>query len=231
MILEQLNMIESTSDRSSYTYKITNYLIENRFSIVEYKINKVLDDLNISKSTLRRYALELGYKNFTAIQYQIYYEISARTHYRTPYKDDTFYPYLKDKKRIIVLGDETSISPLLVYKQLFRDISVPIDFQLYQAHPINQLDQMNVTTDDLVIFVSLFYSNLDFELGIFDEYTTLMQLLEDKHITHLYMGKVARKRELGEEYIEINEVSIVDRIHKLCLIFENIYGCLDNKQK
>lgn len=230
MILEQLNMVESTADRNSYTYKITYYLIENRFDIVEYQINKVLDDLNISKSTLRRYAQELGYRNFTAIQYQIYYEISARTHYRTPYRDDNLYPYLKDKKRIIVLGDETSISPLLVYKQIFRDLSVSLDFQLDQGQPIKQLAQMNVNSDDLVIFVSLFYSNLDFELGIFNEYTSLMAYLEDMHITHLYIGKVARKRELGEEYIQINATSIVDRIHELCLIFEKIYGYLDNKQ-
>ena len=230
MILEQLNMLESTTERDSYTYKITHYLIENRYSVVEYKINKVLEDLHISKSTLRRYSLELGYKNFTAIQYQIYYEISARTHCRTPYKDDSFASYLKDKKRIIVLGDETSISPLFIYKQLFRDISIPIEFQLDQAHPMNQLALMDVNKDDLVIFVSLFYSNLDFELGIFDEYTTLMKLLKEKQISHLYVGKVARKRELGEEYVEINGPTIVDRIHELCLFFEKLYGYLDNKQ-
>ena len=51
MILEQLNMLESISDRESYTYRITHYLLENRHSIIEYKVNDILEDLDISKST------------------------------------------------------------------------------------------------------------------------------------------------------------------------------------
>ncbi len=69
MILEQLNMLESTTDREGYTYLITHYLLENRHSIIEYKVNDILEELNISKSTLRRYSIDLGYKNFTAVQY------------------------------------------------------------------------------------------------------------------------------------------------------------------
>ena len=38
MILEQLNMLESTTDREGYTYLITHYLLENRHSIIEYKV-------------------------------------------------------------------------------------------------------------------------------------------------------------------------------------------------
>ena len=78
MILEQLNMLESTTDREGYTYLITHYLLEHRHSIIEYKVNNILEELNISKSTLRRYSIDLGYKNFTAVQYQIYYEVSTR---------------------------------------------------------------------------------------------------------------------------------------------------------
>lgn len=65
MILEQLNMLESTTDRDSYTYQITHYLLEHRHSIIEYKMNDILERLDISKSTLRRYSIDLGYKNFT----------------------------------------------------------------------------------------------------------------------------------------------------------------------
>ena len=39
MILEQLNMLDSISDRESHTYRITHYLLENRHSIIEYKVN------------------------------------------------------------------------------------------------------------------------------------------------------------------------------------------------
>lgn len=38
MILEQLNMLDSISDRESHTYRITHYLLENRHSIIEYKV-------------------------------------------------------------------------------------------------------------------------------------------------------------------------------------------------
>lgn len=231
MILEQLNMLESTTDRESYTYQITHYLLENRHSIVEYKVNDILEELNISKSTLRRYSIDLGYKNFTAVQYQLYYELSTKLFYRSCMSDVELWNKAAGKKRIVVLGDESSIAPLLTYKQIFRDTILPIDFQMYQSHPMKQLMQLNVTTDDIVFFVSLFHSNLGFETGYFDDYITLMKSLDERGIDHLYIGKVAKKKELNENFIEINEKCIADRIHHLCMIFENIYGFLDKIQK
>ena len=231
MILEQLNMLESTTDRESYTYRITHYLLENRHSIIEYKVNDILEELNISKSTLRRYSIDLGFKNFTAVQYQIYYEVTTRPFYRSCQYDEVLWDKIKDKKRIIVLGDESSIAPLLIYKQIFRETKLPIDFQMYQSHPVKQLMQLNVTTDDFVFFVSLFHSNLGFEIGYFDDYITLMKSLEDRGIDHIYIGKVAKKKELHENFIEINEKCTADRIQHLCMVFENIYGLLDNIQK
>ena len=231
MILEQMNMLESTTDRESYTYQITHYLLENRHSIVEYKVNDILEELNISKSTLRRYSIDLGYKNFTAVQYQIYFEVTTRPLYRSCMSDEGLWNKVEGKKRIIVLGDESSIAPLLIYKQIFRDTILSIDFQMYQPHSVKQLSQLNVTRDDLVFFVSLFHSNLGFELGYFDDYITLIKSLEERGIDHLYIGKVAKKKELHENFIEINEKCIADRIHHLCMIFENIYGFLDNIQK
>lgn len=231
MILEQLNMLESTTDRESYTYQITHYLLENRHSIVEYKVNDILEELNISKSTLRRYSIDLGYKNFTAVQYQIYYELSTKLFYRSCMSDEELWNKVAGKKRIVVLGDESSIAPLLAYKQIFRDTILPIDFQMCQSLPMKQLMQINVTTDDIVFFVSLFHSNLGFELGYFDDYITLMKSLDERGIDHLYIGKVAKKKELNENFIEINEKCIADRIHHLCMIFENIYGFLDKIQK
>lgn len=231
MILEQLNMLESTTDRESYTYLITHYLLENRHSIIEYKVNDILEELNISKSTLRRYSIDLGFKNFTAVQYQLYYELSTKLLYRSCISAEELWNKVAGKKRIVVLGDESSIAPLLAYKQLFRDTILPIDFQMYQSLPMKQLMQLDVTTDDIVFFVSLFHSNLGFELGYFDDYITLMKSLDERGIDHLYIGKVAKKKELNENFIEINEKCIADRIHHLCMIFENIYGFLDKIQK
>lgn len=231
MILEQLNMLESTTDRESYTYRITHYLLENRHSIIEYKVNDILEDLDISKSTLRRYSIDLGYKNFTAVQYQLYYEFTTRSFYRAYTSDDKLWEIVKDKRRIIVLGDESSIAPLLVYKQIFRETKLPIDFQMYQSFPMKQLMELDVTEEDIVFFVSLFHSNLGFEVGYLDDYFPLMESLKERGIEHLYIGKVAKKKELEENYIEINEKCIADRIHHLCMIFENLYGCLDNIQK
>ena len=228
MILEQLNMLESTTNRDSYTYQITHYLLENRHSIIEYKMNDILEQLDISKSTLRRYSIDLGYKNFTDVQYQIYYEVTTRPLYRSCVSDEELWIKLEGKKRIIILGDESSIAPLLVYKQIFRDTILPIDFQMYQPQGIKQLTQLNVTTDDIVFFVSLFHSNLGFETGYFDDYITLMKSLEEKGINHIYIGKVAKKKELHENFIEVSDRCIADRIHHLCMIFEKIYGNLDN---
>ena len=145
--------------------------------------------------------------------------------------DEELWNKVAGKKRIVVLGDESSIAPLLAYKQIFRDTILPIDFQMYQSLPMKQLMQLNVTTDDIVFFVSLFHSNLGFELGYFDDYITLMKSLDERGIDHLYIGKVAKKKELNENFIEINEKCIADRIHHLCMIFENIYGFLDKIQK
>lgn len=231
MILEQLNTIEATAERESYLYKITHYLLENSDSLIEYKVNRILKDLDISKSTLRRYVLELGYKNFTAIQYQIYYEMNSGFRYRPKGIQEDIWKGIERKRRIIVFGDEHSLSPLLIYRHLFKNTIVPIDFCFHQNHPVSLLSEMDVSDEDIVFFVSLYYSNLDFELGFFDEYMTFMNVLNERHISHLYIGKVARKKELENHFIEINEQSIADRIYHLCQIFENIYAYLDKIQR
>ena len=51
-----------------------------------------------------------------------------------------------------------------------------------------------------------------------------MESLEQRNIEHIYIGKVAKKKELNENYIEIDERCIADRIHHLCMILKYIWN-------
>lgn len=76
--------------------------------------------------------------------------------------------------------------------------------------------------DDLVIIVSLYKSDLDLMAEFFSGYLELKQILKDRKVDYLYVGKVATgNRDLDECY-KIDENNFSDAIYQLCCLFEMI---------
>ena len=231
MIIEQLNTLLVTMDDTSNEYIIAYYILHHGNEIIELKMIDVLKDIGISKSTLTRFCQLLGYKNFTEVQYQTFLEWNSMQKYHNDVEQDEKYTYLRslivNKKRIILFGDGYSLSPLLIYKQIFLNIGIQLEMKFHYNRPIEVLDQYQLNENDIVLYVSICQTNLDLYLSIFDHYIEMIDYLKEKNISFLYIGKMARDNN-KEDYIEIHEhQNISDDIHELCDIFENVYNILD----
>ncbi|MED9810948.1 MAG: hypothetical protein UFX20_02470 [Longibaculum muris] len=230
MIVEQLNTLLTISDHDSNEYLISTYLLNNWKNIVNYKMNEVLMEIPVSKSTLSRFCKTLGYRNFTDVQYQLFFEMS-KVH---PYKNNVeleevihLKPVLKNKKRIVVIGDENSMTPLLIYKQIFFNIGIEFVMKFKNSRPIDVLQEFCVSQEDIVIYVSLYKTNLELFANIFEHYIEVIDYLRKQDISYIYIGQMVDKKENEEYFLQIKPSSNVsDLIFQLCQAFEKIYALL-----
>lgn len=234
MIVDKLNTLLVTTSNDSNEYHISSYLLTHWQSIIDKKVSEILKEINVSKSTLLRYCKILGYKNFTEVQYQLFYEMSKIGHYNSNVQLDREILNLeflfKNKKRIIILGDDSSIGALLIYKSLFFNIGVELCFKLIGTRMHGTLEEYNIDRDDIVIYISLYMTNLELSINYFNSYTNIIDNLITKNIPFIYIGQLAQIHENENYFIEIkNNENISDGIFQLCEIFEKIYKILDKK--
>lgn len=240
MIIEQLNTLLTVMDKDSNEYIISAYLLNHWQYIINDKVSDILNQIGISKSTLSRFCKTLGYRHFTDVQYQLFFEMSKVHHYENHVELDNEIMNIKylliQKKRIIVIGDESSISPLLIYKQLFFHLGIDFILRLKNSKPIHVLEEFSVRQNDVVIYISLFKTNLELLVNIFEHYIELTDYLKKENIPYVYIGKTVDKKENEENIIEIKaSENISEAIFQLCEVFEKIYALVkkehDNDSK
>ena len=235
MLIDQLNTLLTIEEEQSNQYILSKYILGNIEKIGDYKLNELLFDIGVSKSTFSRFCQSLGYRNFTDLQYQIYHELMNKERYYnniTMIEDIQRNSHLiKDKKRIIVVGDSYSISPLLIYKHLFMQIGIEFIIKIKPSRPIQILEEYHVSKDDLIFYVSLYKTNLQILADIFVPYVEFVNYLKTKQIPFIYLGQIAAKNEIEDFLIEIKKKDIMSKnIEQLCFVFENIYYLLDKRQ-
>lgn len=229
MIIEKLTSIMTVYETDSFEYLIANYLLKKQDEIINIKLLDVLEEIHVSKSTLSRFCKSLGCKNYTELQYQIFHELLDSTTYRNSIRMNEYFPIelFKGRKRIIILGDSISISPLMAYKLQFSLIGINLEFRLFSNNYISLLKSYQVQKDDIVLYISLFKSNLELFIDIFNEYIDIINYLKNKNIPFVFIGKMSQRNENEENYIKItDDVNMSDRIYQLCIIFEQIYYAL-----
>lgn len=222
MILGKLNMILFSYEDDSYEYRLAKYLICHQNSIESIRMVDILKETDVSKSTLSRFFKKLGYKSYTDIQYLLSNEKKHGGVFEERSIDHSIVNKLKGKKRIIVLGDSYSVSPLLVYQQKFFEIGIELIVKLTLESYGQMVKNKEFRQDDLVIIVSLYKSDLDLMAEFFSGYLELKQILKDRKVDYLYVGKVATgNRDLDDCY-KIDENNFSDAIYQLCCLFEMI---------
>ena len=233
MLVEQLNTLLTIEDKDSNEYQISQYILKNMHLFTQMKMNELIKDMGVSKSTLARFCKMLGYRNYTDVQYQIYKELSTISTYHNQIEMTEGIhrniDLIKNKKRIIILGEATSISPLLVYKQLFSNLGIEFILKIKVTRAVDLLEEYHINDKDLIIYVSLYQTNLQILADIFVPYLEFAHYLEAKKIPFIYLGQIASKNEIEDNYIEIKKTNnISDSIYQMCNVFENIYSLLDN---
>lgn len=207
MILEQLNTILSISDKNSNEYIIASYFISHGNLIINVKMNEIIKNIGVSKSTIVRFCQSLGYKNYTEFQYVLFFEMSSLKKYDNSSKTEkynTFYFLDKKPKRIIAIGDGISLSSLLVYKQIFSNIGIQLEINLKYNTPLDMLKAYNPSIEDIVFYVSLLKTNLEISADINEKYLDIICYLENKNVQFIYIGPIIQN-ENEKNYIEIKK--------------------------
>ena len=228
MIIEKLNTILAMSENNSYEYIISDYLLNHWKSIMNMKINDIAKEVNVSRSTLLRYIQGLGYKNINEVSYQLYQEKTSTkkiNNIATINPDlENLYLLLKNKKRIIVIGNDNDLGIVLSYKQIFNDIGLKLCFKFNQSWT-KVFDEYKINEDDIVFYISLTKNNMEVLIDYFDNYQGMVDWLEEKGIPIVYIGKMSSPTDNNEYIIEIKDTQILsDSIYQLCHVLEEIYS-------
>ena len=225
MILSKLNMILFTCQRDSYEYVLADYLIRNQSIIENVKMVDVLKQTNVSKSTLSRFFKKLGYKSYTDVQYLLTKEKIHDHNFDKRNLDNFIRDKFIGKKRIIVIGDSYSVSPLLIYRQKFFERGIILDVRLSLDSYSQMIDSYQFNSQDLIIAVSLYKSDLDLIAEFFSGYMELKQIIKDQRADYLYVGKIATgTRDLDKCYMIEETNNFSGAIYQLCCLFEGIYN-------
>lgn len=222
MILGKLNTILFSYENDSYEYRLAKYLISHQNNIENIRMVDILKETNVSKSTLARFFKKIGYKSYTDIQYLLSKEKKHDSIFRQPPLDQRIVNKLKGKKRIIVIGDSYSVSSLLIYQQKFFEIGMELVVRLSLESYDQMIKKQELTQNDLVIVVSLYKSDLDLMAEFFSGYLELKQILKDKKVDYLYVGKVATGNRNQDECYKIDADNFSDTMYQLCCLFEMI---------
>ncbi len=231
MIVDKLNFGLITFDYQSIEYKICEYLLKNAEDIVNKRISEVYHDLRISKSTLNRFCKKIGYRNFTELQYQLFFEKNKIINYSShiTIKEEVLKNknLFTNKNRIIVIGDIDSISSLFAYHKVFYDKNIELLFKIANHKVISFLDEISIDKESLIIFVSLYRTNQELLIDSFSYYLDIIEYLKSKKIPYLYIGLSGRTNENEKNKIILQfKNNMCDNIYELCQIFENIYNFL-----
>lgn len=237
MLIDDLNIILSTYDHDSSEYIISRYIVDNWKNINDLKKKTVLSQIGVSISTLSRFCKKLGFKDFTELKSCIFNEMSNLPIIKTNHDEinDFLKEILKDTKRIIIIGDKSSITPLFVYKKLFYNIGIDLDIKLNFDATFYMFDKYSLNQQDTVFFISIFQNFLSLILEYYIDYVEIENYLYDKGVLCTFIGKIddfLYSNSKMRNCIDLKNESYSMQIYALCRLFENIYNYIkSNKNK
>lgn len=233
MLIDNLFMILTIKLEDDIDYLIADYLIKNGRLMTTQKKKDILIRMGISDTTLTRFCKSLGYKNFTDLGFALYDEFVNMTDYHFADVEEfkEVDKYLKDKNRIVVIGDHQSKSCLVPYKKVFNAINIPLAFSLLPESSVQSLYRYQPDEKTLIIYLSLFNSNISWSVKNREEYKGIVRYIKERHVPIIYIGRI-----LWEEddffYVPLNSQKDQSyQIYQLCRFFEKIYNCLEKSQK
>lgn len=222
MISSKLYTILFVEEMDSNDAIIAKYLINNGRNINKLKMNDVLEQVNVSKSTFSRFIKKLGYSNYAELRYALINEKSTTERIVEPFVASPIINELSSKKKFIVLGDPYSISPLLYYVEKFRDIGCCLDLKLSISNYEEMLDIKELEEDTVVLFVSLLKNDLELLLDYTNGYYLLTKKVSSYKEKFYYIGKESSDNEFDNKLI-INQNEYRLSVSELLKVFDQLY--------
>lgn len=169
MIIGKIMMIQNSSPVDSVDYLISKKSIELKDKIKNYTLNRFIDEIGVSKTSMVRYLRNINIHKFTRykeIMYEEYMhsEVDLRLTKKTlklsiTKKEKDIFDKIMKCKRIIILGDGNRFS-LLLYQKALTYLDHSCEIPVYLGSEETVIEEYNLTKDDLVIIVSL-HENYD----------------------------------------------------------------------
>jgi len=220
-------------ERDSNEYVLAQYLVNHQDEIEKIKMADILKETGLSKSTASRVFKKFGYNSYSAIQYLLSKENSNQLlKFKNRIVPINIKEKIKDIKRIILLGDIYSLSPLIVYKKMFGDINITFDILFTFQNYSDILKKEKLKKDDLIIFVSLYEATLDLMADYSNGYIDLVDYIKKEDLNYLYIGKVSNTyKSSGTFHLIEEQINNSEAIYQLCYLFESIYNELYQRFK
>lgn len=232
MLIDDLNIILSTYDNDSHEYIISQFIIDHWKEINNLKKKDIISQVGVSISTLSRFCQKLGFNNFTELKSCIFKEMSSLPVMKTDNDDihDFLKELLKSTKRIIVIGDKSSMTPLFIYKRMFYNIGIDLDIQLNFNTTPESFHKFTFKQNDIVFFVSIFQSFLSLTVSHYIDYIEIENDLYKKDIPCIFIGKIDRFLYFNSKtkyFIDFQHEYYSLQVSALCHLFESIYCYLE----
>ena len=165
MILGKVMMIQSAEPRGSVDYQISKKSLMLGNKIKDYSLEQFIREAGVSKTSLMRYLNRLGVNTFTAFREVIALEsikgIMALELNKKLCKEEmldtqaiALAKLISFAKRVIVLGDGNCFS-LMIYMKGLIYLGVDFEIPIYLGKEEDVFTEYNLTSEDLVIFISL----------------------------------------------------------------------------
>lgn len=165
MILGKVMMAQSANKLGSVEYQISKKTLMLGDRIKDYSLEMFIKEAGVSKTSLMRYLNSLGVNTFTSFREIITLEsikgITALETIKYSYKEDMIDKQaiklgeiIKKSKRVIVLGDGNCFS-LMIYMKGFIHLGIDFEIPIYLGKEEDVFSEYNLSSTDLVIFISL----------------------------------------------------------------------------
>lgn len=165
MILGKVMMSQSASKRGSVEYQISKKTLMLGDKIKNYSLEMFIKEAGVSKTSLMRYLNSLGVNKFASFKEVITLEsikgITALETMKYSYKEKVLDKQaielgkvIKQANRVIVLGDGNCFS-LMIYMKGFIHLGIDFEVPIYLGEEEEVFSEYNLSSDDLVIFISL----------------------------------------------------------------------------
>lgn len=225
MIIGKIMMIQNSSPVDSVEYLISKKTIELKDKIKDYTLNRFIDEIGVSKTSMVRYLKSIQIHKFTyfkKIMYEEYRhaEVDMRLAKQTLHisfqkKEKDIFEKIMKCQRILILGDGNRFS-LLLYQKGLTYLNYPCEIPVYLGSEEEIIEEYHLTENDLVIVVSLHetYDNFLANRAIFYRDAKYLELKSKAKIGFIGVSQPFDNENLYFEY-DIPEENFDLRVVKL----------------
>lgn len=239
MILGKILMVMNSAPIDTVDYLISKKTLELKDNIKNYTLNRFIDEIGVSKTSMVRYlkTINIGkfsnYKNIMCEEYkhtEVYFKQCRQEMKRSTNKDIlNACKVLENSKRIIILGDGHRFSLLNIQKALIY-LGYFCVIPVYLGSEEMVVDDYDLDDDDLIIIVSLHesYDHFCYNRSIFYRDARYLGIKTKAKVG--FIGIIDNNEDNDLSFtIEIKPENFNNRTYQLLNIFEEIYYYLLNK--